>query len=450
VTTRPRPALPVRLLQWYAVLLVVIPSNTTFTPVGAAAFPAGLLGVGTACLYVLWVLMGTHRPLAHRYPTRTAFVALWATSLVSYLMCQFRDRSVVESNGADRWLLFLAGMTGVALVAAEGLRSMADLRAVLRALTWAGAVCGVVAALQFWLHVDLAAVIGQSVPGFSYNGSLGGIQGRGGLNRVPGTTLHPIELGAVTAMLLPIALVLAITDRERGRWSRYLPVVLIAVCVPVSVSRSAILAILVACAVLVCQLRAVQRALAMVLLPFGVAAVFLAIPGLVATLSSFFVHAGTDTSISTRTDDYPLVESLVRTHPWFGAGGGTYLPTDLLTILDNSYLKWVVEFGLVGLAVLVVCYLGLPVVTAVTARRRARSPESAMLAAAFGAALTAAAVSALTFDALAFPTFACLQALVVGLTGALWQFVAREQQESTRVPAGTGDGAGPDPIEGID
>ena len=424
----------VSILRAYALMLLIIPSNTTLTPVGAAGFPAGLVGVLAFGLYGTWMLLGTHDPLAHRYPTRLAFTMLWVISLASYINCQYRDRTPIESNGADRWLLFLISMTGVALLAAEGLRSMTDILDVLRALIWGGAICGVVAALQFWASFDLANLIGQSVPGFSYNGSLGGIQGRGGLNRVPGTTLHPIELGAVTAVLLPIAVTLALTDRTRSRVQRFVPLLLLSLCIPVSVSRSAILAIVVAFVVFVTQISALRRAAALATLPFAVVGVFLTIPGLIKTLSSFFLNSGTDTSVSTRTDDYPLVESLVRAHPWFGQGGGTYLPTDLLTILDNTYLKWVVEFGLVGLVVMIVFYMGLPVMTAVVARKRARTEQTSLLAAAFAAGLSAAAVSAVTFDSLAFPTLACTQALVVGILGALWQVIAQDNRAAGDEP----------------
>lgn len=416
------------LVQVYAVLLLLIPSNTTLAPVGAAGFPAGLLGLVAFGLYGAWLLLGSHDPLRHRYPTRIAFLALWATSLASYIASQYQNRSAVEITGADRWLLFLAGLTGIALIAAEGLRTAEDIRRALRAIVWGGAACGLVAAVQFWLAFDLASIIGQAIPGFTYNGSIGGIQSRGALNRVPGTTLHPLELAAVTSMLLPLAVTLAVTDRGRSAAARWVPVGLIALCVPVTVSRSAVISIAVAAVVFVVQLPAARRTVAVALAPVAVVAAFVMIPGLVGTLAAYFRNAGTDTSISTRTDDYPLVESLVLANPWFGQGGGTYLPDDLLTILDNSYLKWVVEFGLVGLAVLLVFYVALPIMTAVVIRRRATCDESAMLAAALAGGLAAAAVSGATFDSLAFPTFACLQALLVGVLGALWQVVARERR----------------------
>ena len=122
---------------------------------------------------------------------------------------------MTELASADRLLMQLAVITGVALVAAECLDSLRDMRRVLRALCWGGAFCGVVAALQFWLSLDLAVYL-RDLPGFSLNFDNPGILVRDGLNRVTGTAIYPIELGVVAGMLLPLAVYLAIYDTERS------------------------------------------------------------------------------------------------------------------------------------------------------------------------------------------------------------------------------------------
>ena len=325
-----RERVPVLLLQIYSFTLLAIPSNATLAPVGAAGFPAGILGLVIFALYVTWVFAGSHNPWKDRYPSRLAFLAIWITSLLSYIALQLRDHTAIEGNGADRWLLFLASITGVAWLAAECLDTRQRMLSVLRALTWGGAVSGGVAILQFSAGIDLSATIGQALPGFSYDAALGGIQNRGALSRVPGTSLHPIELGTVASMLLPLAVILFLTDTSRAIWRRVLPLTLIAACIPVSVSRSAILGTAVMLILFVPQLDARRRAVSMGLVPIAGLLAFFSFPGLLTTLSSFLINAGTDTSIATRTDDYPLVERLVRQRPLFGLGGGTYLPQDLL------------------------------------------------------------------------------------------------------------------------
>ena len=91
----------------------------------------------------------------------------------------------------------------------------------------------------------------RELPGFSLNLNDIGIASRGGLNRVSGTAVYPIELGVVAGMLLPLAVYLAIYDtkrRTRRRWAAgSIPVL----AIPASISRSAVLSVAVALGVLV-------------------------------------------------------------------------------------------------------------------------------------------------------------------------------------------------------
>ena len=84
-----------------------------------------------------------------------------------------------------------------------------------------------VAALQFWMSMDIAPYL-RELPGFSLNFDNAGILDRGALNRVAGTAIDPIELGVVAGMLLPLAIYLAMYDSERSLRSRWAPVALIA------------------------------------------------------------------------------------------------------------------------------------------------------------------------------------------------------------------------------
>lgn len=424
----------VTLLRIFAVVLLVTPTSVTIGFIGAIAFPSALLAIALAGLYIAWVLLGQHDPRRRRYPTRWTFAMLWVASLLSYLAAQHRELTTAEVNGADRWILLLLALSGVAFVAAEGIRTVEGLLRVVRAIVWGGAICGLVALVQYWLSIDPVAFLAQNLVGFGYNDALGGIQQRSVLNRVPGTTLHPIELGAVTTLILPLAVAIAVIDRHRPGWVRFVPLLLVTAGVPTSVSRSAVLALAVALLVFCAQVGPVLRLAIMTSLLPGLAAVFILFPGLLNTLATFITGASADTSILTRTDDYGMVETMARERPWFGQGGGTYLPADLLRILDNTYLTAVVELGLVGLVVIVVWWFALPVATAVVTRRRARDPRVALVSAATSAGLAATAVSALTFDSLSFPTLALLQAMVIGLVGAAWQLQHSAPEQEGAVP----------------
>ena len=93
-------------------------------------------------------------------------------------------------------------------------------------MIWGGAFCGFVAALQFWVSLDIAPYL-RMLPGFEMNFDNPAIVARSGLSRVSGTSIHAIELGVVAGMLLPLAIWLALYDTERTMRRRWIPVALI-------------------------------------------------------------------------------------------------------------------------------------------------------------------------------------------------------------------------------
>jgi hypothetical protein len=320
----------------------------------------------------------------------------------------------------------LAAMSGVALLAAEFLTSLEDVRRVLRALSWGGAFCGVVAALQFKAGLDLTQYI--HLPGFIVNStdtSNLGIGFRSGLARVAGTATDPIELGVTAAMILPITIWLAIYDTDRRKLWRWLPVLLTALAVPTSVSRSAVIGIALTISLFIVLMPVRQRLVAMQLLPIPLLAVFMTAHGLLGTLAAFLGYGSGDPSVAHRVNNYAYVEQLVRTAPWFGSGGGTYLP-DPVHILDNQYLTITVELGLFGLLALGLLFI-MPMIFALVARQRSTDPELRLLCAALAGAALAAAVCSAFFDSLSFPLFYGVYALVMGLIGASWRFASGAQ-----------------------
>ncbi|SNS67453.1 O-antigen ligase [Geodermatophilus saharensis] len=403
----------------YALCLFVFPSDLVLRVVGGQGFVASLVALGLLGGWGLSVLLGLHNPLLVRHPTR-GVVGLWAvTSLACWAMTPFHGLSGTQQLSADRWIMLIASSAGVVLVAAEGLETREALLSVLRLAVLGAAFCSLVAVLQWVLTLDLSGIIRQSLPGFEVNSTYSVYQPRGALTRVTGTTLHPIELGVVAGMMMPLALALAIQDRSRGAWRRWGPVALIGLSVPASVSRSAVLSVLVALVVFVVLLPARTRASAVVFLPVGALLLVLARPGYIRTLATFIGAGSDDLSVSSRLDDYPMVQKMVAEHPWLGTGGGTFMPLDALDILDNQYLKGAVELGVIGLTG-VVAWLVIPVVTALHARHRSADPTLRLVAAALAGAACANAVSSATFDSLSFNMFAGLHALVVGCIGACW------------------------------
>jgi len=318
----------------------------------------------------------------------------------------------------------LAGMSGVVLVAAEGLRTLEDVRRVLRVLTRGGAFCGIVAALQFVAKIDLTRYL--ILPGFSRNTAASitaEIVQRGSLNRVYGTAVDPIELGVSAGMLLALALYLLMYDTSQAKWKRVVPVLCIALSVGASVSRSAIISVTVSVGVLIVLLPPLRRLKWLAMVPLVVGIVVIAAPSLISTLTTLFLAGNSDPSIAHRTNNYPYVEQLVSQAPWLGQGPNTSLPVGT-HILDNQYLSTAINMGLLGVAALAF-YLAWPSVVALAARRRSTDPELRDLCATLAGTGLAAVLCAGTFDGFYFPMFFNLQALTAGLAGAAWMLASK-------------------------
>ena len=421
------------LLQVYSFVLLVIPSDVTLGKISGALFPAGIIGMLAFGWWMAAILFGLHDPRNYPNPARLSFFVLWACSLISYAFLAITVSLPVEVRAGDRWLIQLCAWTGVAMVAAESLNSMRDFHAVIRALVWGGAVCGFVASLQFWVNLDLAVYL-RWIPGFSLNAENLGIDSRASLNRVAGTAIHPIELGVVAATVLPLAIFNGLYDKDRSPARRSIPVVLIIAAIPVSVSRSAILAAVVSLGLLLASLKARQRTFGLLAIPVAVAAFFLTAPGLIGTFRDFFGQGTNEPSAAARQKDIPLVEKLVREHPWFGRGGGSYAPVNPLDNLDNQYYRMLIELGIVGTVLITAAYLIAPAVIAFVARKRCTSESSRTLGAALGGSAAASALVAFTFDSLGFPMYAGLIALIIGMIGAYWR-LARAEERSAHDPA---------------
>lgn len=418
------------LLQTYALTLMVFPSDAVIDVIGAAGFVASLVALYAFGLWASSFILGMYNPFAVRSPIRIGFVGLWLVSLVSYAIMNTGEHSGAVKLSADRWLMQLAATTGIAFIAAEWLSGLGEIKRVARALAWGGALCGAVAGLQFWLRIDLAIYL-KMLPGFTINADNVSISSRAAINRVTGTAIHPIELGVVAGLILPLAVFVALHDVEKAPLRRWLPLGLLCLAIPASVSRSAVVAVVLSMAMFVVFLPAVQRVYMLIASVLAVVVMFMTAPGLVSTLSSYFVAGTADQSVATRVEDYPFVERAVAHAPWFGRGGGSFLPANAFEILDNQYLASAIELGLVGVAVLALLYFLLPILVAILARRRSVDLEVRTLAGALAGSATAAMVCSFTFDSMSFPMFVGVQALVVGMIGATWRSTEGADQLGT-------------------
>jgi O-antigen ligase len=255
---------------------------------------------------------------------------------------------------------------------------------------------------------------------------------RSSFHRPAGTARHPIELGAALAMVLPIALHFAFSAEGSDRVWRWVCVGLLGLAIPMSLSRTAILGVIVVTIVLLPTWPPVRQRAALVIGGAWATTMWLAIPGLVGTLRNLFTNAGTDPSVTDRTARYARIGGLLAHHVVFGRGLGTFIPSRYF-ILDNQYIGTTLETGLVGLAALLLVMV-VSYGSARGARRLMCDPVERDLAQSLAASAAVALVVFFTFDALSFPMVPGLMFLLLGCNGALWR-LTRESRSAAAQPA---------------
>ena len=422
---------PVRLIQLYAVLLVLIPPTEIIGPLGGAGTPATVLGLVMLLQWAVAVVTPGEGLARTVVPVRVVLGLLVATFMVRYAVMHLGYVPFEAVTGSDMLLFRILSWAGVALLAAEGLQDRAEIKRVLRTLVAVVAAMAVIGFLQFRAGIDLSTYL-RGIPGLHENTDLVTIQARGAFRRPSGTATHPIEFGCVIAMVLPLALHLARFDSVRSRAHRWLPVALISIGIPVAVSRSAILGAVVAGVVIFLGLEPRLRPKALMSVAVFLTLIYATTPGLLGTLRGFFLSTGSDS----RKDDYGPAFALIRKSVWFGHGPGSFINnSDLGNVLDNQYLGTLIEVGLIGLVVLLV-YLLAAAFLGRGARHRSSDPATRDLGQALAAASISGAVTSYTFDSLSFRMFAGIIPLCLGIAGALWAMTrANDQRGEDDEPA---------------
>ena len=416
------------LLRFTAFAMFFFPSSMVIKAIGASGTVPMILCILLLLFWLASWIWRMHDPVNVRHPGRLAgaiFVLGVIASYVSLYGGWTGDATVAGFASADRWLILAFASLGLILVAAETVKTMADVLQLLRWLLAGAFFCCLVGVVQFVGHVNPMEWIKLAMPGFTDNGGDTPFQLRGNLVRVAGSTFHSIEFAVVSAMVLPLSIWRALYDPKGKRWFHWVQTALLVFAVAATVSRSGTLAAVVAIAVLVPFLPRLARVWALTILPFVVVALFLGVPGFIATITGALSADTSDPSISTRVNNYPRVAQMLDERPWFGVGPGNYVPKNALQILDNQYLNSAVSMGIVGLFCVGI-YLILPGLASLHAARHAVSPALRCLAGASAAGLLVAAVCSATFDSLSFPTFALCYPLLVGLGGAIWILVSQE------------------------
>jgi hypothetical protein len=403
------------ILTVYLVLLVAVPAGLIFKPLGASGTPANILGIGCLVWWAATRLQGGRGRQSN--PVRIALLLFGLAVLPSLAAMYLRGAPGIETSAANRAVLIFLGGAGVTLLIVDGIDTLARLERFLKRFVVAAAVLSCTGLLQAVTRIELATRL--RIPGLQYNPEIEPIGARGHFTRVQGTTSHPIEFGVVLAIAFPIALHYAMTAPRGRRSGPVLCTVLIALGIPLSLSRSGLIGLIVAFVVVMGGWTWRQRVngLAAAVMFAGVTRAV--IPGLLGTVLHLFTQASSDSSTQARTSRYDTLGHYFLQTPWVGRGFGTFLPQNYLFV-DNQYYLTAIEMGAVGLVALIVMFM-IGVFTARGARRHAADPQTAGLAQALVGAILACAVSFATYDALSFPVATAFAFVLLGAIGALWR-----------------------------
>lgn len=406
------------LLGTYLALQFLIPARLVIGSMGAAGRPSVAVGILLAFLWLVSAVRAHNLPDG-RQPIRWVVGFFVLAQLVGNVVGFDRLPTSAQASAADRWLIIVVALSGVTLAVADGMRTRQDLDRLLRMLIFFACCMSLVGILQFFGIVDLTRYI--RIPGLQLNGALVGISSRGGgIPRVAGTASHFIEFGVVLALVLPVALHYALFSRPgRQRMWRWIALGIVAMGIPLSISRSAVVTVLVVMAFLSTVWPWRQRYNALVLAVMATAVFHVLNRGVLGTIKALFVNAENDPSVTVRIDRTTTVMDLWNQRPIFGWGAGMVLPDEFL-LLDNQFYGFLIAGGVLGVAAfLTLCFV--PYLVGRSIRLRGRDQETRHLGQTLASTMPAIVFAAATFDAFAFATFVSVMCILIGSIGALWR-----------------------------
>lgn len=422
------------ILTVYLVLAFFIPSNLALPALGGVGTPANVFALLALLWYLATWLGGRILPAPGTRLARVAMCLLGVAVLAAYMSDAMRESSHQEVLGADRGLIGFLVWVSLVVVTSAGIQERGRLDVLMRRVVIMASVVAAIGFYDFFAATNIADSI--HIPGLQTSVAQVSVMDRGAFTRPRATTAQPLEFAGMLAILLPFAIQQAYDPVRRHlhvarRWG---PVVLMAGALPLSVSRTSIIGLLLVALVMVPRWKPARRWAAIGVMTASVAVFKVLVPGLIGTITGLFASflSNSDSSTQARTVKYSAIVPYLKEHPLFGRGFGTFTP-DLYFFTDNQYMLALAEMGLLGLVALLALFVtGIHHGGAV--RRLARTESDRELGQAFFASSLVALVSSATFDSLSFPMFAGMFFLVLGAGGSCLGFIRREAAAAVPAP----------------
>lgn len=402
-------------LTVYLFLLCALPSGLGFTALGSLGRPSTIWAL-LATVWWAWNQVQRHVPTRLPVqPVRIAFFCFAGVAFVSYAWAMIRGIPSDEVRTATNSLITILSWAGILLVANDGITDLSRLHVLLRRITLAGALLSLLGLLQFATSSSLIGWI--SIPGMSVSSpEITGLDARSGFIRASGTAMDPLEYGVVLCVALPIAIMLAVSDKKRSVLRRWTPVALIGAALALSISRSSFIGVVV----VILLLLPVMSVAARIALVAGGAVTLIGVgfvvPGMLGTIVGLFTGLSSNPSTVSRANGLSMAAGFISHSPVLGKSFGTFLP--IYYIYDDAYLLLATELGVAGLVAFLIL-IAVSMRSAWRARSLLSGQLDKQLAQSLVAATAVGAVLIAFFDGLSFPQAAGTLFLVFGICGAL-------------------------------
>jgi hypothetical protein len=352
-----------KLLSWRALVASTI-AVILFVPIRRYQMPGHLpfqlepYRLIVALIAVGWVaslLVDPRVRLRGSQLLNAPLLAILLVAATSIIVNGHRVNALGVGSVAAKKLTFLLSFIVVFYLILSVTRRRADIESLIRALVGGGAVLSCFGLLERWSHYNVFDHLSTLIPILRLNDVSDNLA-RGGHHRVMASSQHPIALGAVLMMLVPLAVYLARSTGRRMWWAAGL---LILLCGLATLSRTGVLMLVVIVLVYFRQRPREVKRLWPLFIPM-LLAVHLAVPGAIGTFrSSFFPAGGLVAQQKNANVGSGRIASLgpglhvVGEDPFVGQGYGTRVvdgPHPNSFIVDDEWLSTAMETGIAGVA----------------------------------------------------------------------------------------------------
>lgn len=366
----------------------------------------------------------------------TMSAPLWSVVFVaafSIIVNGHRVNTLGVGSTAAKGLTFLLSYVIVFYLILSVARRRSDIEYLVRILVGGAAIVSIFGLIEAWSHFNVFNHLDSFFPLLRLADATGEVS-RGGHTRVMASAQHPIALGAMLVMLLPLAIYLG---RSTGRRIWWVSGLLILMCALATLSRTGILMLVVIGLVYMRRHPRSMKRMWPLIVP-TLLAVHFAVPGALGTLKSSFFPAG---GLVAQQRNAPVgsgrVSSLgpglhvVGQNPLLGQGYSTRVVDGLHPnsfIVDDGWLSTAMETGVIG--VLAWLWVFIRYVRRLSRFARRDDSDYGWLLTGLAASVLAYSVGMLTFDAFSFiqATFVMFILLALGAAATAGNVQERPQR----------------------